>query len=98
MQFENDGSGGRVTPAGSRATRWGEHDCSGGTVTHTRRVGCDAIGRAAVHEHRARLCVIVEGKRSAIVNHRAEPSRWPNCVSNLFGSSRAGEFQPVKTF
>ena len=47
---------------------------------------------------RARLCVIVEGKRSAIVNHRAEPSRWPNCVSNLFGSSRAGEFQPVKTF
>ena len=47
---------------------------------------------------RARLCAIVEGKRSAIVNHRAEPSRWPNCVSNLFGSSRAGEFQPVKTF
>ena len=50
---------------------------------------------------RARLCVTVEGKRSAIVNHRAEPSRWsrwPNYVSNLFGSSRAGEFQPVKTF
>ena len=33
MQFENDGSGGTVTPAGSRATRLGEHDGSGGTAT-----------------------------------------------------------------
>ena len=33
MQFEHDGSGGTVTPAGSRATRLGEHGGSGGTVT-----------------------------------------------------------------
>ena len=28
MQFEHDGSGGTVTPAGPRATRLGEHDGS----------------------------------------------------------------------
>ena len=33
MQFENDGSGGTVKLAGSRATRLGEHGGSGGTVT-----------------------------------------------------------------
>ena len=33
MQFENDGSGGTVKPAVSRATRLGEHGGSGGTVT-----------------------------------------------------------------
>ena len=31
MQFENDGSCGTVTLAGSYATRLGEHDDSGGT-------------------------------------------------------------------
>ena len=33
VQFENDGSGGTVKPAVSRATRLGEHGGSGGTVT-----------------------------------------------------------------
>ena len=33
MQFENDGSCGTVTLAGSYATRLGEHDGSGVTLT-----------------------------------------------------------------
>ena len=74
MQFLHGGSGGRVKPAGSRATRLGEHDGSGGRVKlegsnseREQQAGAAQI-QAAMRIARGLLC---EGKGSVIIDERA---------------------------